>query len=62
MVYSIQVNPENYQTTNPTSKQTRLIIEKEETIRTLSGQSSRNRDVLLCSAALTIVAKEKKGR
>jgi hypothetical protein len=25
MVYSIQVNPENYQTTNPTSKQMKLI-------------------------------------
>ena len=28
-------------------------------VLTLSGQSSRNREVLLCNAALTIVARER---
>lgn len=61
MVYSIQEDPENYQTIDQTSKQKRsLKNEPRELILTLSGQSSRNREVLLCNAALTIVARKGK--
>lgn len=33
--------------------------EQQQSSLTLSGQSSRNREVLLCNAALTIVAKRR---
>jgi hypothetical protein len=44
---------------NPTSKTIKYIVfvsMKKNSILTLSGQSRRNREVLLCNAAFTIVA------